>query len=342
MWKGLLTTCTAFCLVLAGYYYFPANKAADIADVEVVIAQYDESLSWVDFAAERSPHVRYTVYSKGKTPLAGTISLPNVGRESHTFLYHIVKNYDSLADWTVFTQAAAPSFGFRANNHDSGHMCSGVTWDNYITPFPNGEDWYMVQTVATRFPEVAHSDRFDMMFQIENSSGATCPADVQKGWSKWWTEPDHPLIQKQLTQTEPFLPPVEFYNTYISPDVEYFYAGFTLSFANGGRFAVSRDRILRRPQKYYKNLLRELSKSVNPIEGYYMETMWYDVFHPERLQAEFGPECEMPPFPAKGASNHAVMFEDANERYNSFMKKNYGSEDARPRVLSEPYYIEVP
>ena len=45
-----------------------------------------------------------TVYCKGvSTP--GCRPLPNVGRDTHTYLSHIVANYDRLAEWTVFSQA---------------------------------------------------------------------------------------------------------------------------------------------------------------------------------------------------------------------------------------------
>jgi hypothetical protein len=33
------------------------------------------------------------------------ISLPNLGREGATFLYHIIENYDKLAGHTIFSQA---------------------------------------------------------------------------------------------------------------------------------------------------------------------------------------------------------------------------------------------
>ena len=33
------------------------------------------------------------------------IELENVGREGHTFSFHLATRYDSLADYTVFTQA---------------------------------------------------------------------------------------------------------------------------------------------------------------------------------------------------------------------------------------------
>jgi hypothetical protein len=34
------------------------------------------------------------------------VSLPNVGRESHSYLTHIIRNWDDLAEWTVFTQGS--------------------------------------------------------------------------------------------------------------------------------------------------------------------------------------------------------------------------------------------
>ncbi|MDR0533490.1 MAG: DUF3431 domain-containing protein [Verrucomicrobiales bacterium] len=72
--------------------------------VELVVARYQEDIAWVRNVPES---VRATVYNKG-LPLApdwrGVIVLPNIGREAHTYLYHIINHYDSLADLTVFTQ----------------------------------------------------------------------------------------------------------------------------------------------------------------------------------------------------------------------------------------------
>lgn len=68
--------------------------------LELVVARYQEDLAWL----RRVPRsVRVTVYDKGGgTP--GARTLPNLGRESHTYLHHLVERYDSLADWTVFCQ----------------------------------------------------------------------------------------------------------------------------------------------------------------------------------------------------------------------------------------------
>jgi len=62
--------------------------------LEFVIAKYKEDASWVTIL---EPH-KITIYDKSN----GTI--PNIGRETHTYLHHIVNNYDNLADVTVFLQ----------------------------------------------------------------------------------------------------------------------------------------------------------------------------------------------------------------------------------------------
>lgn len=68
-------------------------------DCEIVIAKYLEDLSW----CSKYKHL-ITVYDKSDKPIEDSVNLPNVGRESHTYLYHIIKNWNSLADNTLFTQ----------------------------------------------------------------------------------------------------------------------------------------------------------------------------------------------------------------------------------------------
>ena len=76
--------------------------------IEVVVARYNESLNWT--TEYPFNQFNYTVYNKGinnnfvKTHVNKIITLPNVGRCDHTYLHHIVRNYDtkSLAKVTIF------------------------------------------------------------------------------------------------------------------------------------------------------------------------------------------------------------------------------------------------
>ncbi|MCX6214197.1 DUF3431 domain-containing protein [Spirosoma sp.] len=70
---------------------------------ELVVAHYTENLNWL---RNLPVSLQKTVYTKGPEVLAELthILLPNIGREAHTYLHHIVNRYDSLAEWTVFCQ----------------------------------------------------------------------------------------------------------------------------------------------------------------------------------------------------------------------------------------------
>lgn len=77
--------------------------------VELVVSHYNGELDWI--REVRSLFQRVTVYHKGPMPLhlepdlgAEVVPLPNVGREAHTYLTHVVRRYGDLADRTVFSQ----------------------------------------------------------------------------------------------------------------------------------------------------------------------------------------------------------------------------------------------
>ena len=71
---------------------------------EIVIARYKENLDWLK-KIKKSKDIKITVYNKGLPDIdIPFIQLPNSGRESGTYLYHIINNYDKLADQTIFCQ----------------------------------------------------------------------------------------------------------------------------------------------------------------------------------------------------------------------------------------------
>lgn len=78
--------------------------------MDIVVARYKEDLGWLGDLCDKA-----VIYNKGplddaveagwKAKGARVVYLENVGRESHTYLRHIIDNYDGgLAEWTVFTQ----------------------------------------------------------------------------------------------------------------------------------------------------------------------------------------------------------------------------------------------
>jgi hypothetical protein len=83
---------------------------------DLVVAHYREDLGWLGEIQDYVGHVY--LYCKDADqctkglPLSleskkiTVVHLPNVGREAHTFLYHILTHYDHLAHRTVFTMSS--------------------------------------------------------------------------------------------------------------------------------------------------------------------------------------------------------------------------------------------
>jgi len=71
----------------------------------IVIARYNEDLEWLRTYALG---YRVVIYNKGKRVAydfpCEVIHLDNIGRESHTYLTHLIKEYDHLSDVTIFLQ----------------------------------------------------------------------------------------------------------------------------------------------------------------------------------------------------------------------------------------------
>ena len=69
--------------------------------MEVVVSRYSENLSWVNQVPKEC---KVTIYNKGNDLEFSCIKLNNIGRESHTYIRHIVDNYNNLSDYTIFVQ----------------------------------------------------------------------------------------------------------------------------------------------------------------------------------------------------------------------------------------------
>ncbi|XP_022083668.1 uncharacterized protein LOC110975458 isoform X3 [Acanthaster planci] len=81
----------------------PPGRAS--LEYEVVVSHYNEPLDWLKPCAEQAGHVYHKGSDRGPPfDMYKWERLPNVGREAHTYLYHILQNYDSLAEVTVFLQ----------------------------------------------------------------------------------------------------------------------------------------------------------------------------------------------------------------------------------------------
>jgi hypothetical protein len=84
---------------------------------QIVIARYQEDVSWAEGRAA-------VIYNKGLALQTRTEQrfLPNIGREAHTYLHHIIASWDNLAETTFFTQGGLD------------HLPRGVRLEQFFDP----------------------------------------------------------------------------------------------------------------------------------------------------------------------------------------------------------------
>jgi len=251
------------------------------SQVEVVLAHHSEDLTWLSHIPG---NVGMHVYTKGPEmqldlPMAPGISLhrlPNVGRESHTYLSHIVNNYENLADWTVFTQAGEPSFGYKGHRSGGGHLMAGDSFLNYLEPDSSGSRF--VYTSAVQLPSMNHVLRASYCInddQLEGGVATTCPAEASQ-WSPWWDIGEFRNVISSKVHSQHGDKVMDFYRQYINP--EHIGDELVAFFPQGARFAVSREKIQQRPKADYERLLATLSDNEDSYAGYYMEWLWSELF----------------------------------------------------------------
>ena len=111
-------------------------------DTKIIIARFNEDLNWVEKLNLSSEII---IYNKGKEIQSSnkyTVNnLPNIGRESQTWLHHIYENYNDLNKYNIFLQGRIDDLGCMAyrdlDNYiiDLNQQCFAVSRFGLLSPF---------------------------------------------------------------------------------------------------------------------------------------------------------------------------------------------------------------
>jgi hypothetical protein len=230
-------------LILAALIAISLRKTFETfeSNIEIVVSRYNEDLQWLKNKKFRYPT---TIYNKGnnenfyKPKGSKVVKLQNVGRESHSYLYHIINNYNHLPHLTIFLPGSADDS--RKNE-----------WVNKVIKS-------LEKNIATTFPAEEHGDVKQKFynFQLDN-------------WQS-----THELNIKANTEKKLFPSKIrpfgKWYEANFDKNVNY--SGY------GGIFAVSDSHIKQYSKEYYEKLIKQLEVSSNPEVGHYFERAWVAVF----------------------------------------------------------------
>ena len=188
---------------------------------EVVISAYDKDDSWVN---ELNSDVKVTVYKKEFEPLHNEILIePNVGRDVHTFFYHLVNNYNNLSDYIFFAQ-----------DYPFDHV------ENYISLI-NGDKQLWFEHAKQSIDGCWFFNTHYHTFLCDKTGVPNSVIINDLSFKLWsvgvWREMNVEIIWNQLFNIP-------------CPD--------QLMFTPSGHFCISKEQVLIKPLEYYKYILNIL------------------------------------------------------------------------------------
>jgi hypothetical protein len=170
------------------------------------------------------------------------IKLKNIGRCDHTYLYHIIHNYNNLADVTIFATGSTHALTHKRNKFR----------------------FTLNKTLETR-NTVFYADRYENVkedlynFTMESYPASYANNNIGVNSTK--------MIQANI---RPF---GKWYDAHF-PNLDIHAVTFS------GVFSVSKEHIHHHNTDYYINLMGEFPFHPNPEVGHYFERAWIAIFDP--------------------------------------------------------------
>ena len=211
--------------------------------IDLVIARYNESLNWLDDID--TSNINVIVYNKHDEDFIHpkvdkVIKLENVGKCDHTYLYHIIENYDNLNDVTIFT---------------AGSCDMPYKWTQFKKVFDKATTQY-----DSAFEVVAQYDIRNSLYDFVLDEWKTSN-DINRSKNN--------EVKTQLCSVRPFGKWYESkFGDLVTNHVTYM-----------GMFAASRKDIHNRSKEFYKDLINDVMTS-NPECGHFIERSWIAIFQP--------------------------------------------------------------
>lgn len=232
------------------YTIFFINRNAENFEnnknIELVISRFNEDLDWLKEKYFQTFSV--TIYNKGnnedfyKPTHAKIITLQNVGVCNHTYLYHIIRNYDNLANVTIFL----PGSCMDIHKREKTLQTIQKTKETYNSTF-------LVSYYKNGVSKSLHSFHLDN-YEIANAKNREINTSYH--------------LKK--CSIRPF---GKWYET-LFPDINIHHVNYQ------SIFSVSREHILNRSKESYQEILNYVNTDKNEESSHYIERAFLAIFYP--------------------------------------------------------------
>ena len=217
---------------------YKENKLNAEPSYKIIIARYNENLDWLNLNSNMMKD-NYIIINKGnEINYKNKINRKNNGRESDSYLYYIINNYNNLPDYCIFTQGDI-----------SDHIGN------------NG-----LQYLFKMLKEAKENGKSNYR-SVGGGSGGDWGYDFNIKAKKDYFK------NKQNYKDNKIILFRDWFEKYIKnpfPKNIFIYSY--------GLFAVSKELILKHDINYYRKLINQVNYINNPVEGHFFERSWYYIF----------------------------------------------------------------
>ena len=251
--KKLLFFLLFIIVIIILYYLFNSNKVANSINrdnknsIEIVISRYAEDLKWT--AEYPFNKYKYIVYNKGeneeyeKQNVIQSYNIKNQGKCDHTYLYHIVHNYDNLSNIVVFLPGCINESYFKFSK-------AKILFE-------------LIEKYNEAFFIVDYYTKYNILeeyyyFKVDDYKSMT---------------------KSNLDKNEE----ISFRTSKVRPSGKWYEQSFLCDIHNVSLFgimSVNKKDIYNHKKQYYYNFMKSLEGAVNDELSHYFEKSWEAVFFP--------------------------------------------------------------
>lgn len=216
-------------------------------NVEIIISRFNEDLNWT----QESPFnlFKYIVYNKGnnnnfnKTNVKKIINIENVGKNDHTYLFHIIENYDNLSNIIVFFPG---SLNLDYKKAKAKLVLNNIIKSKFSKAYFAGHYHKSIKESFNNFKLNKYKTTDNKNFILNNES--VLQKCVIRPYGNWYT---------------------------------YFFGDTPAHWSTMcGIFSIDKRDIIQHPVERYQRLIQTVNKHSNPEAGHYIERSWCAIFYP--------------------------------------------------------------
>ncbi len=234
-------------------------KNDELNKIHLVLARYNEDISYLK--TNIFDNLIIHLYNKGNDIMDDEIiknknikiyKLPNVGKCDHTYLYHIINNYENLPELIIFLPASFYYMDFKRNK---GLRIIKDTKKNNKPIFP--------------------------VIDLKNKNHIKL-YDFNITFFKTRFKVNQILAKKNMnykTKLSPIRPYGEWFKKIL--DKKKYKSCYDCNFViYTGMFSVRKDMLLKYDIDLYKKMISYVDNDINPEAGHYIERVWACLFYP--------------------------------------------------------------